>query len=91
MPFVIVEQVFESPTDAASLRAVCANLERCLAVREVTFVSSWLAQAGKRALFVYEAPDAEAVRNAHRSAGVPFERVWSADAFSPEAPTDPSP
>jgi hypothetical protein len=83
MSFVIVERAFETATDAAALRGEQVQLERCLAVREVTFVSAWLAQTGKRALFVYEAPDAESVRNGYRSAGVAFERVWSADAISP--------
>jgi hypothetical protein len=29
----------------------------------------------------FEAPDAEAVREALRSAGIPFDRVWSTQMF----------
>jgi len=34
-----------------------------------------------RGLCVFEAPDAESVRIAHRSANVDFDRVWVGDAF----------
>lgn len=33
----------------------------------------------------FEAPDAEAVRVAHHTAGVPFVRVWTGERFTPES------
>lgn len=33
----------------------------------------------------FEADDAEAVRSAFRSAGIPFARVWTAEVFEPGA------
>ena len=33
---------------------------------------------------LYRAPDAEAVRKANRTAGLPFDRVWPARALVPE-------
>jgi hypothetical protein len=83
MSLVILERAFEPATDAAGLAQENAKLSTCLAVREVSFVSAWLAQSGKRAIFVYEAADAESVRNGYRSAGVVFERAWTGDAFTP--------
>ena len=32
-------------------------------------------------LCLYEAPDAESVRQAQREAGVPFERAWAFEAI----------
>jgi hypothetical protein len=34
-----------------------------------------------RGFFVFEAPDAESVRIAHRTAKVEFDRVWVGEAF----------
>jgi hypothetical protein len=83
MPFVIVEQAFETPHTPDGFRDAIAKLWMCLLVREVEHVASYLAQNGRRAAFVFQARDAESVRNGFRSAGVAFERAWSADAFTP--------
>jgi molybdenum-dependent DNA-binding transcriptional regulator ModE len=32
----------------------------------------------------FEAPDAESVREACRAAGIPYERVWTADVYAVE-------
>jgi len=37
----------------------------------------------------FEAPDADSVRDAMRSAGIPFDRVWAAEVFAAEDHPEP--
>lgn len=49
----------------------------CLEEHRVRFVRSYFSK-DRRAMFCeYDAPDAEAVRTAQRTAGMPFERVYA--------------
>ena len=43
---------------------------------------SYPATHRKRLICEFEAADAERVRESYRSAGVPFERCWTADVYS---------
>jgi hypothetical protein len=45
-------------------------------------VRSFVALDRKRRICIFDAPDAEAVRESYRSAGVRFERVWSAEEIT---------
>jgi hypothetical protein len=45
---------------------------------------SYLSLDRKRMVCEFEAPDAEAVRASYRSAGVAFDRVWSAHLYKRE-------
>jgi hypothetical protein len=84
MARVIMEQTFESPlTDEESAR-FAARLDSCLQVRNGAWVRSYYAKDRRRCICEFEAPDAESVRAALRSAEVPFDRVWSADLYVAE-------
>ncbi|MGZ7033036.1 MAG: nickel-binding protein, partial [Thermoanaerobaculia bacterium] len=56
-------------------------------VHGARWMRSYLSLDRKRIICEFEAADAEKVRESYRSAGVNFERVWSADVFSRENPT----
>ena len=55
----------------------------CLQARDVKWVGSNLAADGTRSICMFEANDAEAIREANRTAGLPFERIWAARVYSP--------
>jgi hypothetical protein len=73
---IIVECSFETPLTREEFRARCEKMELCFRVRFVKPLATYLASDGSRAILVLDAPDGETVRNALRSAGTPFERVW---------------
>jgi hypothetical protein len=45
---------------------------------------SSLAMDKLRMVCEFEAPDAESVREAFRTAGIPYERAWTADVYAIE-------
>jgi hypothetical protein len=75
---VLVECNYDPPASAEAVAADVARLRGCLVVREIEVVALYVAENGRRATHVLRARDAETARNAFRSAGVAFERAWSA-------------
>lgn len=51
----------------------------CLSLRGAQWIRSYLSQDGQRSVCEYDAPYADAVREAAREAGVQFDRIWRAD------------
>jgi hypothetical protein len=78
MRVVLVEH--EEPEPAAKAE-ISRRIERCLSVRNARWVRSFVTPDGRRSICQFEAPDAETVREAFRSAGHPFERAWVADMW----------
>ena len=81
MSHMIVETVFDPPTTDEDRDASAAKLHPCLDGNGVRWVRSFVSKDRRRGICIFEAPDADAVRTAYRSAGVVFERVWAADAI----------
>ncbi|HET9949687.1 MAG TPA: DUF4242 domain-containing protein [Longimicrobiales bacterium] len=84
MAYVIVERIFEPPLTEAEQLARMSRLGPCLGLHGVRWIRSYVSKDRRHGVCEYEAPDAEAVRVAHRTANVPFERVWVGDVFSGE-------
>lgn len=80
MALVIVMREFDSPVDVLDLAAREDAAGACLSLREVTFLRSYVARDRRRMLCLYEAPDAESVREAEREARMPFTDVFSVEA-----------
>jgi hypothetical protein len=76
---MMVEYTFDPPATNQDFHRSEAALKPCLEARGVSWKRSYIARDRRRRICVFEAVDAEAVRNAYRSAGVKFERVWTAD------------
>ena len=76
MPIYCVERVFSPPLSEAQFMEGGKALAPCIQERDIKHLVSHLASDGSRSVCVYEAADAERVREANRTAGVPFERVW---------------
>jgi len=82
MPRMIVEYVFDPPATEEEFDAAAAKLDPCFEGRDVRWVRSFVSLDRRRRICVFDAPDAEAVRQSYRSAGVPFERIWSAEEIT---------
>jgi hypothetical protein len=83
MPIYMVDRRFASPLNVEEFAAAGQQLSPCLDAREVKWISSHLSSDGTHSICVFEAVDAEAVREANRTAGLPFDKVWQAVRFTP--------
>jgi hypothetical protein len=82
---LIVEQSFAEPLSDEQHNAFARRLDDCLAQHGARWLRSYMSTDHRRAVCEFEAPDAEAVRVSYRSAGLEFERVWTAEVYSLEA------
>lgn len=80
---VLVERSFEAPVTMRDIQDIEDAGRWCLETRNVRFIRSFFSAEQTRMICLYEAPDAESVRQAQREAGVPFDDVWSFRKFSP--------
>ena len=83
MPTFMCERAFSPPLTAAAFAEGGKVLAPCLEVREVKWLGSNFATDGSRSVCMFEARDAESVREANRTAGMPFEKIWAASVFRP--------
>ncbi|HSP15185.1 MAG TPA: DUF4242 domain-containing protein [Thermoanaerobaculia bacterium] len=88
MPSMVVEQTFETPLTPEDLNAMAKRVDPCLESHGAKWVRSYISADRKRVICEFEAADAEKVRESYRSAGVQFERVWTAQVFSRDHPTE---
>ncbi len=84
MARVVAEQVFDPPMSDEDYAAFAKRIDPCLEVRHGMWRRSYVSPDKRRMTCEFEAPDADSVREAFRSAGLKFERVWTADVFAIE-------
>lgn len=83
MPIFVCERTFSPPISEANFAAGGELLAPCLQAREAKWVTSNFATDGSKSVCLFEARDAEAIREANRTAGLPFDRVWAATVYKP--------
>lgn len=88
MATMVVEQSFDHALTSEELNNMARRVDPCLEAHGARWMRSYISSDKKRVLCEFEAADAEKVRESYRSAGVQFERVWTADVFSRDKPTD---
>ena len=88
MPYIIVEHEFDPPLTDEHLQRMAVALAGCASARHLRRLRTVISADGKRGYCELEAPDAETVREAYRSAGVPFRSVWSARLLDFLAPSE---
>ena len=81
MPTYVCERTFAQPLSTEAFGEGGKVLGPCLEARNVRWITSHLAADGMRSVCLFDAEDAEAVRDANRTAGIPFDRVWAAQTF----------
>ncbi len=91
MEFIIAEKMFEEPLTEEKISRLFARLGPCLNQYQTRWIHSYLSKDRMRMVCSFEAADAESVRLVHRVAGIPFERVWAANRFTPEMLQEESP
>jgi hypothetical protein len=82
MERVIVERTFDEPPDMEELQAREKTASWCLDTWGITPLASFMSRDGRRLICTYEAPDAEAVRKANETAGLPYDSIWTATVFN---------
>jgi hypothetical protein len=87
MAVMVVEQSFDPAITPEELNAMASRVDPCLEAHGARWMRSYISSDRKRVVCEFEAADAEKVRESYRSAGVQFERVWTADVFSRDKPT----
>ena len=75
---VLVERSFAAPVTFAEIQALEDGGARCLERHRVRFARTYFAADRRRMICVYRAPDAESVRLAQKTTGMPFDGVWPA-------------
>lgn len=73
---VVVERRFEAAVTLDEIQAIEDAGASCLKARNVAFARTFFSRDRKRMVCLYQAPDAESVREAQRLAGMPVEAVW---------------
>ena len=79
MSIVLAEYRYEEPLTVEQYARDAPRLADCLEVREAHLVHTYVSRDRSRRISVFQALDAETVRNAHRSANVRFEAIWPAE------------
>ena len=80
MTMIIIESTFDPPlSEDEFVEKVAEKVMPCLDERQARWITSYMATDGRRRVCVFEARDAESVRQAYRLSGVKFERVWAAE------------
>jgi hypothetical protein len=82
---ILVERSFEDSVELQDIQNIEDAGGWCLETRNVRFIRTYFSNDRKRMICLYEAPDAESVRQAQREAGVPFDEAW---AYIPVGPSD---
>lgn len=77
MERVVVERVYEDPMSDDDLAEVKRKAGPCFELRKVIHRGMYLSKDRRRAICVYDAPDAASVREAHEQENVPYARIWS--------------
>jgi len=77
MELVLVERRFDSPIRLEDILALEIAGANCHQIRGVRFRKTFFSRDRCRMLCLFEAPDAESVRDAESQAKVPFKRAWT--------------
>ena len=85
MSLVIVESSFDPPLTDELRQSISDRLDPCRHLRGVEWVQSFESRDFRRKICLFRAPDIDAVRESLNSAGVPYDRVWSASWREPDA------
>ncbi|MBW4577585.1 MAG: DUF4242 domain-containing protein [Aphanothece sp. CMT-3BRIN-NPC111] len=86
MTLIVKESSYDPPLTEAEMQEADERALPCLQERGVEWCFSWLGCDRSRMICIFEAPDAESVRESLRKAKVQFERIWAAEIRKPEAP-----
>jgi hypothetical protein len=67
---------------------VTQSLDGCIEARNIQWQYSLVSMQGDRSICVYQVLYTDAVREAYWEAGIPFQRIWQADIWLEQNPTN---
>ena len=85
---VLVGHTFDEPVAFGAHRVHVDVQIGCFQIHRARLVRSYLSADRRRVFSLYQAPDAESVRIAHREAGLPPDCIWAVRRFAPDLPRD---
>jgi hypothetical protein len=85
MSLVLVETLAEQPLTPEFLLEADERVLPCLEARNAAWCYSLLSIDRYRMICIFDAPDAESVRDAYRKAGATPQRIWTGTLIQPEA------
>lgn len=92
MKFAISEVTFSPSVPAPITYDVWMHstqrLDHCIESRQIQWLYSLVSVQGDRSVCVYQVPYVDAVREAYREAGMPFQRVWQAELWLNQDPSN---
>lgn len=77
MSLVIVERALEEPREFSGFQALESAVRGCLLTYRVRPLRAFVARDRHNMICLYDAPDAESVRETQRAAGLPVSHVWA--------------
>ncbi|MDZ7950694.1 nickel-binding protein [Nostoc sp. DedQUE09] len=90
MRFAISEMSFSPPLCVPMTyehwMQVTQSMDACIEVRNIQWQYSLVSMHGDRSICVFQVPYTDAVREAYREAGMPFQRIWQADLWLEQNP-----
>ena len=88
---IILEQCLPPPVRIADVEALERQSQWCRQQYRVRHVSSLLSLDGEHLVCLFDAPDAESMRNVLRQLGQPYVALWAASVHMPpqSAPAEP--
>lgn len=85
MGFAVTEMAFSPPLSTPITydhwMEITQSLGECVESRQIQWLCSLVSVQGDRSLCVYQVPYTDAVREAYREAGMPFQQAWQADLW----------
>ncbi|MDX2272787.1 MAG: DUF4242 domain-containing protein [Cyanobacteriota bacterium] len=87
---VIVETVTEQILTDELLASADRQITPCIQARNATWRYSLLSSDRHRMICIYDAPDAESIRDAYRRGGLASSRAWAGYVIQPEGTTLPT-
>lgn len=83
MATIVVEVEWPEPLSDEQLEDEDSDLMRCVGERGGRWMRSFVSSDRQRTICLFDAPDAESMREAYRRGGVPHAKVWSAETVEP--------
>ena len=80
--YIVAERRFIDPVKPEFVSVALQKAGWCLDLHRAEYIESFLGHDGLRMVCLFRAPDAEAVRQANRKAGVPYTQIWRASVHT---------
>jgi hypothetical protein len=78
----ITECNYDPPLTEEQVADIEERVGHCIEAHGVQWIRSYLARDRRKRICLFEAADAELVRQSFRTAGVQLDRVWAADEIT---------